>query len=381
MHPASRVALLWGGATTGLVGAAMILIGLRGHLPDSLTILLANVLGSIAAIGLYQSLRLLCQRSPQTHVALLMGFAVVCAHLVLGSDYQQQGPRLMLTSVTQGLCAALVLPMLMARRRLDAPMPLNWSIAVMACFALLNIARFVAVARNGVPANSDTMTSGQSIQVVAVVLYALIPMAFALSFIGIVNGRLAGELRRIAVTDSLTGLLTRRGFHEQAARMLARTDDRAIRPTCLMMLDLDHFKTINDRYGHAAGDQVLVHFGQMIREIMPADAVSGRHGGEEFCVISECSTEDSEEGRRLGELVRKHVHAAPIQVGEHQIDLSVSIGVAMSPHDGSQLEALLAAADRRLYVAKACGRNCVAVDDRNLPPLPKAPARQEALPA
>src|SRR5690606_16871255 len=118
-------------------------------------------------------------------------------------------------------------------------------------------------------------------------LYSLAPMAFALSFVGVVNARIAGDLRRLAITDSLTGLMTRRGFHDRAAQMLERSGGQA-GAIALMMIDIDHFKSINDRFAHNCGDRVLRQFRRLLEELVSSSAIVCRHGGEEFCVMIEC---------------------------------------------------------------------------------------------
>src|SRR5690606_15405921 len=197
-------------------------------------------------------------------------------------------------------------------------------------------------------------------QTLAITMYSLAPMAFALSFVGIVNARIAGDLRRLAITDSLTGLLTRRGFHDRAAQMLRRSDGQTGAIT-LMMIDIDHFKSINDRFGHNCGDRVLRQFGRLLEEIPPSRAIVGRHGGEEFCVMLECG--DAEDARRMAESICERVRGETVVDGEHRIRLSVSIGVATDLFDGSSLDELVNVADRRAYFAKDSGRGCVVADD------------------
>ncbi|MCO5121049.1 MAG: GGDEF domain-containing protein [Burkholderiaceae bacterium] len=360
LHPPSRPALLWAGATTITLGAAMALVASRGHLPDTISILLANTLASIGALGIYQSFRLLCLRKPRHLPIALVALVIVTAHASLGTSYDNHEARIAITCMMQFAMAALTVPMLLRRRGIDAPMPLNWSICVMATFGTLNLLRLAAVIRQGVAVDSGGMLAGSVMQTVAITLYALGPMAFALAFIGIVNARIAGDLRRLAITDSLTGLLTRRGFHDRAALMLERSEGQT-GSIALMMIDIDHFKSINDRFGHGCGDRVLRRFGRLLEEILPSRAIACRHGGEEFCVMIECG--DADAARRLAESICERVRAESVVDGEHRIRLSVSIGVATDPFDGTGLDRLLTSADRRAYFAKDSGRGCVIADD------------------
>ncbi len=374
LHPASRAALLWAGATTATVGSAMALIALRGALPDVVTVLVANSLGSLGALGVFQSFRLLCQRPPRHAMLAVVAAVVVGAHLTLGTGLDNHPARVAITCVMQGACALISVPMLLGRRGIDAPLPLNWAIGVMSAFGILNLMRLAAVVRHGLTVDGGGMLAGSAMQTLAITLYSLAPMAFALSFVGVVNGRLAGDLRRLAITDSLTGLLTRRGFHDRATEMLERREGQT-GILALLMIDIDHFKSINDRFGHNCGDRVLRQFGRLLEELPPSRAIVGRHGGEEFCVMLECG--DPEEARLMAESICERVRGETVVDGEHRIRLSVSIGVATDPFDGTTLDELVGVADRRAYFAKDSGRGCVVADDDVPMLVRKARARHD----
>src|SRR5690606_869081 len=259
---------------------------------------------------------------------------LVAAQLALGASLENHAHalRIVIACASQAVCELMAVPLLLRRRGVDARLPVNWAIGAMCALAFVNIARLGALA-------------GSPLQAAAVSLYTLGPLAFALSFVGIVATRIASDLRRMAITDSLTGLLTRRGFHDRATRMLRRVDGE-VGAIALMMLDLDWFKSINDRFGHNAGDRVLRRLARQLEEVLPSRAIIGRHGGEEFCVMIECG--DAEEARRVAERICERVAAEPVADGEHRIPMSVSIGVATDPFDGASLAELLAVADRRL---------------------------------
>ncbi len=176
------------------------------------------------------------------------------------------------------------------------------------------------------------------------------------------DSRLRVELRRLSVTDDLTGLPNRRSFRASLARELSRSA-RSRRPTCLLMLDLDHFKRVNDTFGHGAGDRVLASFAELLAARMHRSGidVAARVGGEEFAVIL---PETDEAG---GEFVAERLR---IDVMAHAADMltTVSIGVAVS-HDGDESDSLLRAVDRALYAAKAQGRNCVCIASEKTPSL------------
>ena len=171
------------------------------------------------------------------------------------------------------------------------------------------------------------------------------------------------QLREKADHDPLTGLLNRAAICEVLNHELARTF-REGRPMCVTMGDLDHFKSVNDRYGHLAGDIVLREAAQRFQECSrPYDAV-GRYGGEEFLfVIPGC---DTEEGAALAERVREEIAAEPVDTSGGMISMTISLGVASTQGIGKANEqTLIQAADEALYRAKDGGRNRVEVASRS----------------
>jgi diguanylate cyclase (GGDEF)-like protein len=164
--------------------------------------------------------------------------------------------------------------------------------------------------------------------------------------------RAAAELR--ASTDELTATFNRRRFAEIAAESIAAADERC----ALLLLDADHFKQINDAYGHAVGDAVLVGLAKRLaRGLEPGDCLA-RWGGEEFAVLLRHVGSETQLAERA-ERLRRAVDESPIVHGELRVELTISVGCALAA-DGSQtLDALLETADRCLYAAKHEGRNRV----------------------
>jgi diguanylate cyclase (GGDEF)-like protein len=158
-----------------------------------------------------------------------------------------------------------------------------------------------------------------------------------------------------AATDPLTGLLNRRGFMERARLMIARGRRKNGRLSVLM-LDLDHFKGINDRFGHAVGDAALCVFAQSIQSTMREGDVIGRLGGEEFAVMVLGSANDA---AIAAERVRAAFEAAGAVIAGNPIGATVSIGVADGLASACSVEQMLSRADAALYAAKQAGRNRV----------------------
>ena len=170
--------------------------------------------------------------------------------------------------------------------------------------------------------------------------------------------------RNAASTDPLTGLLNRRAFLEGAASLCARQANRGL-PVTLLMLDLDHFKSINDRFGHATGDEVLRTFAEVARSSMRGSDIIGRLGGEEFAVIV---AEPMEFAARIAERLRAGLRAAAITIDKQVIGATVSIGAATAYEPVTDIAALIARADAALYRAKHDGRNRVHAADDETPP-------------
>jgi diguanylate cyclase (GGDEF)-like protein len=160
--------------------------------------------------------------------------------------------------------------------------------------------------------------------------------------------------RTAASMDPLTGMFNRRGFAEATSRVIER-EAHAGRPVTVLIFDIDHFKSINDRFGHPAGDEILKLFATVVVSTLRISDLSGRIGGEEFAALLPCSLE---EGVIAAERVREAFADSGIAVEEGPVDTTVSIGVAGGPA-GTELEVLLAAADTALYQAKRNGRNRV----------------------
>lgn len=167
--------------------------------------------------------------------------------------------------------------------------------------------------------------------------------------------RLTVDLRRLARTDGLTGLLNRSAVLEAGGALVERCRARG-QTNGVLLFDLDNFKTVNDRWGHAAGDVVLGHFVEVIRSVgLPRGTLFARYGGEEFVLSLPATT--FEQVHRLAECMRAAVASQPAVFGAHTIGITTSVGVAMAPQ--SSFEALVEAADAALYRAKRLGRNRV----------------------
>lgn len=186
--------------------------------------------------------------------------------------------------------------------------------------------------------------------------------------------RMADELRRMAVTDQLTLLPNRHFFFAQAHKEVERAR-RYGRPLGVLMLDLDHFKAVNDTHGHEAGDVVLRAFADRCRGLLRDADTMARFGGEEFVVLL---PETNLAGTAiLAERLRQGVAAEPIRHRQASIRLTISVGATLVAAEEESIDAAIARADRALLRAKAAGRNRVVVvdadDEASAPGAPSEP--------
>lgn len=170
--------------------------------------------------------------------------------------------------------------------------------------------------------------------------------------------RLMADLRSVAARDSLTGLLNRRGLRFHIDSVLNRADGCG--SVGVLLLDIDHFKAINDAHSHATGDRVLAVMGQVLLELGASGAVPCRWGGEEFCIVLEDPTPTA--ACAIAERIRQQFRRrSAFAVAVPGGGAGVSVGIAiMNLGPGFNMSALIAAADAQLYLAKEKGRDQVA---------------------
>ena len=188
------------------------------------------------------------------------------------------------------------------------------------------------------------------------VLYSVI---LPMSLLKLIREETHGQLLRESQTDYLTRLGNRRWFFEEGERVMSEVGSRAPaarQPVSLLAFDLDHFKTINDRYGHKTGDDVLRAFADIARSAMGPDAILARIGGEEFAAL--LPGHDRLRAKAVGEAIaRRFAQTVTHRIEGVDIRATVSIGLAQHGHEASTLSDLLAAADAALYSAKSLGGN------------------------
>jgi diguanylate cyclase (GGDEF)-like protein len=292
--------------------------------------------------------RLFHGRKPNLPGLVLGGIAWVAAVLSLAPE--ASAVRLTIGAGIVAIYAALTATELWTERR--RTMQKRWpaiAVPVLHGFVLM-----LPIVLGDLLHPDDPMFAGSiwvTVFAVELVLYA-VGTVFVIFML--VSERAVTAHKNAASMDPLTGMFNRRGFAEATSRVIER-EAHAGRPVTVLIFDIDHFKGINDRFGHPAGDEILKLFATVVVNTLRFTDLSGRIGGEEFAALLPCSLED---GVLAAERVREAFAASGIVVEDGPVDTTVSIGVAGGPA-GTELEVLLAAADTALYQAKRSGRNRV----------------------
>jgi diguanylate cyclase (GGDEF)-like protein len=341
-------ALKWWG-TAYLLGAASVAIWTIGgsKLGDPLVLAL-NAVGFVACGMVWNAARVFLGRKPNLP-GLVFG-AIAWVGTAVALPGLNPAMRLTMGAAIVAIYAALTASELWSERR--RTMQKRWpTIAVPVMHG--GVLMLPILLGNIFRPHDETF--GSSVWVTAfsieLVLYA-IGTVFVIFML--VSDRAVTVHKTAASVDPLSGMLNRRGFSEASARVIER-EAAAERPVTVLIFDIDHFKSINDRFGHPAGDEILKLFSTVVVSSLRISDLSGRIGGEEFAALLACPLE---EGVIVAERVREAFEASGITCEAGPVDTTVSIGVAGGPA-GTELEVLLAAADTALYQAKRSGRNRV----------------------
>jgi diguanylate cyclase (GGDEF)-like protein len=348
---AERPALLHWAAYAGLSAMTWALLALNLRSPP----LLAVLIGVCSAIVLRRGIRLFIGRSlPWTLPALML--ALVLAAGALGDDPTW---RPLQAAVNFGVLAALFLAMALDLRR-HARDDLQWRFPLaLSLPLLLGAAGFGSRSLRALllPDSVQTeMNVHSALNVGSALSYIVLVLLMHATLMALVVARLLGQLQTLARRDPLTGLFNRRAMQallDQHARQRRRAADTF----SLLMIDVDHFKQVNDRHGHEAGDRALAHIARLMTQSLRTQDRLARFGGEEFVVLLAAS--NLARALAEAEALRLAVRRAPLVHGELLVPLSVSIGVAEWAGPAEDTARLLVRADDALYRAKRLGRDRV----------------------
>lgn len=342
-------ALGWWGAAY-LLGAASIALWIAGGDELGFGLLLAvNAVGFIACGLVWDAARVFHGRTPSI-VGVVTG-AMVWLGAVLVADPLSEQVRLFLGAGIVAAYAALTASELWRERR--KAMRSRWPAIFVPILHGAVLMLPIVLGDILSPAGTGPYNAIWVAAFAAELVFYAIGTVFIIFML--VSERTLAIHKTAASIDPLTGLLNRRGFREATTRMIER-EAKAGRPITAMIFDIDHFKAVNDTYGHATGDDVLRVFANVAVGALRVTDLLGRVGGEEFAALLPCGME---EALVAAERVRDAFEQAGIAVDGAPLATTVSIGVAGGPAS-TELDVLLASADTALYRAKRSGRNRVA---------------------
>jgi len=351
-------ALGWWAAAFLLASLAVALIVMRGAIANFLSIIVANAILATAYGLMWNGARVFGGRHPRLYLGVA-GAALWLGACFVPAFYETPHARALLMAAI-GIAYTLLTAAELWRDRsehLASRLPIVVLLVVHAASLPL---RIPLIGPAGI------LSSHHTILVIVVALESiLLLMSGAFLFGSMAKERLAQWYRQESLIDPLTGTANRRAFMKQGGRLIERAGV-AHRPIALLLFDLDHFKSINDRFGHATGDAVLVSFCNVAAAEIRAGDYFARMGGEEFaCLLPETSHWDA---IAAAERIRLAFEAAPHPFDDQAI--TVSVGVATADAVNTDLASLLVLADRELYAAKQGGRNRVEAAQSIHPPAP-----------
>ncbi len=341
---------------TFMMAAGFVGLGATG-MPGTLAgRMLSNLLVSGATVVIWGACSRLAERParPLWMVGSLLALAAALAPLSTQAATQPLR-HLVGSAWALGFLGLALRQLLTAPRRGDAG-AMRLAVGTLAVFCALLIVRIITLAAAGATPSASLEQPDIAVGWFNLV-YAMVPFTLTIAAIAISNSRLTAELARLAGTDDLTGLVSRRLLFERGEAMLARLPDDGC--LAVLMIDLDDFKQVNDAHGHAVGDEVLRHVARLLRESLREDSLIVRYGGDEFCALVPVASEGA--AFVVGERLRSALATSPWISVDPPILITASIGVSVHRH-GSSLRERLAEADKRAYSAKAGGRNLVIGD-------------------
>ena len=332
-----------------LVAASTFLFALRGQIPDGVSIVGANMLLLEGILLIHFGSQLFFGQRPGYRVWYPVMAALLPA-LVWFAVYQPD-----FNARVQLVCLAWI-GILLANVRVvwrhgSENFATRFTVIAMVTHAMVISLRLLATL---LPLPEEGLLTPTRVQTLYISANALMIIAITVGLLMLSAERLRSEFEQLATRDSLTGALARRVLIEACEQELARCR-RHRRSMALLLMDIDHFKSVNDTHGHQMGDRVLIDFVSRVSALLRRPDLLARFGGEEFVVLL------PETGLEEAEAVAGRILARVAETGAGLPPVTVSIGVTVNRPDEAQLDTLLARADRALYKAKEAGRNRVAV--------------------
>src|SRR5579863_4369949 len=359
---------MWWGAAHIVNASGFALLTSRGAAPGFVSIDIANALLLLGYGLTWTGARVFDGRPLRPLLVLLapLVWLLLCRIPVFADSV---AARIIVASTMLALLALLTAQEFWRGR--DEPLMSRWpSVIVLLTHAAMLLARVPAILLSST-FRSDFVLSNLSFTLLA---FGTLLFTVVMAFLQLNMTKERTELKHKinSLVDPLSGVANRRAFLDGAADLLARQQiDRE--PLAVLLFDLDHFKQINDQFGHATGDTVLQAFAALATQTLGADILFARIGGEEF--VSCIPVGDIDEAYAIADRVRRDFAAAAARFGNERLSPSVSVGVALGCDPDATVADLLSIVDRALYRAKELGRNRVEIE------MPAAPEVSSGAPS
>ncbi|MBR9871977.1 MAG: GGDEF domain-containing protein [Gammaproteobacteria bacterium] len=346
------------GAGYFLIGGGCVLLGLRHFIHDFASVVISNLAIIMGVILIYRGLFRFLGISLRFERWLSPALLVLLAPVLYFYTFHAPDVSLRIQAFSATFAVASFIG---ACGLLQHPETRSRSVARMLIAMFLTVAAFfifrVSWSFYDIPPD-DFMNAGL-LSSLAVLAGEFVVISSSFATIWMASDELQKELSEIARIDPLTGTYNRRAFDEACEIEFSRSL-RSDSPFTIIMCDLDHFKKVNDQYGHHIGDQVLRHFADILKDRVRQHDVVARFGGEEFVLL--LPNNNTEQGRLVAEQLRAKTAATQIALGRDiNLAISASFGVAQYCIGDSEWSAVLHRADNALYEAKKQGRNRVVV--------------------
>lgn len=341
----------WG--LTAVIGLAMFgAIGLRDRLPELLAVWLTNVcLFLLPYLGWSGCRVYLGLTPPKWQLPVLLGFGLLAVITYFTVVEPNLNARIAVQSLVAGPLFGLMAKTIAVGgwQRYPARYTFALTVAAHAVF-MLTLRPWLLITSNE-DATDHRLVLANWILLESMVFYLLQSISTMMLVIEYLSSKLLSQ----AEIDPLTQVFNRHAFMTLLSKARSRCERRDL-PLSIMMIDLDHFKSINDSWGHQAGDRVLTQFAALAGATLRNEDVMGRMGGEEFCVI--LTATNLSEAQEIGERLRQACETETVLSEETRIRFTISVGIAQVKHDET-LEAAIRRADQAMYRAKHTGRNRV----------------------
>lgn len=332
-----------------------ILVAARGAIPDVFSIIVANgfkaASHALILAAIYEFQR---RQAPRWKYLVPVALTLVMA-AILVDDIRG---RFIWGGLIYGFQMVLIAHALLSDQETRAGRAwrrLFGGIAMIVLVLVLGLRAAVALSGYSEFAQPQNAAVPHLVQIISFIAVMATALLGSIGFVLMVKERTDREIMHLAMTDSLTQVPNRRALMEHAGHALAR---RSGSPLALLMIDVDHFKLVNDSHGHPAGDEVLSKVASLLAGRLRGHDLLGRYGGEEFCVI--VPDTDTVGALTLAESLRETIAYTPIATECGVVSITVSIGISHCPANVTrELKEVLAEADAALYAAKHTGRNKV----------------------